>query len=151
MKNNIVSVLLWGKEICKLRWEGGYRPKYGKVGSQVSINPEYHTFGFDVDPVGFYSLSTFLVQKGMSDICRANEHEGIPRFLSCSLPDDWGNEVFSYWIEKTGPVAMTSHLSTNWLSSDGVAWEPLNLYRSCTIQNQTRTLRWKICTDWQKK
>lgn len=102
MKNNIVSVLLWGKEIAKLRWEGGYRSNFGKVGSRVSFNPDYHTFGFDVDPVGFYNLSTYLVQQGLSDICRANEYEGIPRFLSGSLPDDWGNEVFSFWIEKHG-------------------------------------------------
>ncbi len=102
MKNNIVSVLLWGKEICKLRWEGGYRPHFGKVGSLISFNPEYHSFGFDVDPIGFYNLSTYLVQKGMSDICHANEYEGIPRFISGSLPDDWGNEVFSYWVEKNG-------------------------------------------------
>lgn len=102
MKNNIVSVLLWGKEICKLKWEGGYRQKFGKVGSLISFNPEYHSFGFDVDPVGFYNHSTYLVQKGMSDICHANEYNGIPRFLSSSLPDDWGNEVFSLWIEKNG-------------------------------------------------
>lgn len=102
MKNNIVSVLLWGKEIAKLRWEGGYCSNFGKVGSRVSFNPDYHTFGFDVDPVGFYNLSTYLVQQGLSDICRANEYEGIPRFLSGSLPDDWGNEVFSFWIEKHG-------------------------------------------------
>ncbi|MDE7090287.1 MAG: type II toxin-antitoxin system HipA family toxin [Bacteroidales bacterium] len=102
MKDNIVSIFLWGKEIGKLRWEGGYRPKFGKVGSLISFNSEYHSFGFDVDPVGFYSLSNYLVQKGMSDICRANEYEGIPRFLSGSLPDDWGNEVFSFWMQKHG-------------------------------------------------
>ncbi len=102
MKNNIVSVLLWGKEIGKLIWEGGYRPNFGKVGARVSFNPEYHSFGFDVDPVGFYNRSTYLVQQGLSDICHANEYEGIPRFLSGSLPDDWGNEVFSFWIEKHG-------------------------------------------------
>lgn len=102
MKNNIVSVLLWGREICKLRWEGVYRSNFGKVGALISFNPEYHTFGFDVDPIGPYSLSTYLVQKGMSDICRAGEYEGIPRFLSGALPDDWGNEVFSLWIRKNG-------------------------------------------------
>ena len=100
MKNSIVSVFLWGKEICKLRWEGGYRPKFGKVGAMISFNPIYQSFGFDVDPIGFYNLSTYLVQRGLSDICHANEYEGIPRFLSGSLPDDWGNEVFSFWIEK---------------------------------------------------
>ena len=73
-----------------------------KVGLLFSFNPEYHSFGFDVDPVGFYGLSNYLVRKGMSDICRANEYEGIPRFLSGSLPDDWGNEVFSFWMQKHG-------------------------------------------------
>lgn len=99
MRNNILTVLLYGKEICKLQWLGGYRKGFGKTGSMVSFNPDYHTFGFDVDPLGPYRLSTYLVRKGMSDICRQNEYEGLPRFLSASLPDDWGNQVFSQWIE----------------------------------------------------
>lgn len=102
MKDNIVSVCLWGKEVCKLKWEGGYKSGFGKVGSKVSFNPAYHTFGFDVDPLGFYNRSSYLVEKGMSDIFHVDEYEGLPRFLSGSLPDDWGNEVFSYWIEKNG-------------------------------------------------
>lgn len=102
MKDNIVSVNLWDKEVCKLRWEGGYQPKFGKVGARVSFNPDYHTYGFDVDPLGFYKRSTYLVQKGLSDIFRADEYEGLPRFMSGSLPDDWGNEVFACWIEKNG-------------------------------------------------
>lgn len=102
MKNNIITVFLYGKEICRIQWQGGYRKGFGKVGSLVSFNPEYRTFGFDVDPLGPYSLSTYLVQKGMSDICRQGEYEGLPRFLSGSLPDDWGNQVFSSWVESTG-------------------------------------------------
>lgn len=99
MKNNILTVFLYGKEICRIQWQGGYRQGFGKVGSIVSFNPEYHTFGFDIDPLGPYRLSTYLVHKGMSDICRQGEYEGLPRFLSGSLPDDWGNQVFSQWIE----------------------------------------------------
>lgn len=102
MKNNVITVLLYGKEICRIQWQGGYRKGVGKVGSLVSFNPEYRTFGFDVDPLGPYSLSTYLVQKGMSDICRQGEYEGLPRFLSGSLPDDWGNQVFSSWVESAG-------------------------------------------------
>ena len=94
--------MLYGREICRLQWQGGYRKGFGKVGSLVSFNPEYHTFGFDIDPVGPYRLSTYLVRKGMSDICRQNEYEGLPRFLSASLPDDWGNQVFASWIESSG-------------------------------------------------
>ena len=102
MKNNVITVLLYGKEICRIQWQGEYRKGFGKVGSLVSFNPEYRTFGFDVDPLGPYSLSTYLVQKGMSDICRQGEYEGLPRFLSGSLPDDWGNQVFSSWVESAG-------------------------------------------------
>ena len=102
MKNNVITVILYGKEICRIQWQGEYRKGFGKVGSLVSFNPEYRTFGFDVDPLGPYSLSTYLVQKGMSDICRQGEYEGLPRFLSGSLPDDWGNQVFSSWVESAG-------------------------------------------------
>lgn len=99
MRNNVITVLLFGKEICKVQWQGGYKQGFGKVGSVISFNPDYHTYGFDVDPLGPYKLDTYLVKKGMSDICRQGEYEGLPRFLSSSLPDDWGNQVFSQWIE----------------------------------------------------
>ena len=102
MKDNVVSVRLWDKEICRLQWQGGYKAQFGKVGSLVSFNPEYATYGFDVDPLGPYRASMYMVRKGLSDICRATEYEGLPRFLSGSLPDDWGNQVFSSWIESSG-------------------------------------------------
>lgn len=102
MKNNVITVFLYGKEVCRLVWQGGYRQGFGKVGSLLSFSKEYGKYGFDVDPLGRYSLSTFLVQKGMSDICRQTEYEGLPRFLSGSLPDDWGNQVFSNWINAHG-------------------------------------------------
>ena len=99
MKDNAVSVSLWGKEICKLEWRGGYKQKYGKLGSVVSFNPDYVSYGWDLDPIGPYSHAIYLVREGLSDWCRAKEYEGLPRFLSGSLPDDWGNTVFSAWID----------------------------------------------------
>lgn len=102
MKNNIITVSLYGKEICKLTWQGGYSKGFGKVGALVSFNPEYHKYGFDADPLGSYRISSYLVQRGLSDICRRTEYEGLPRFVSSSLPDDWGNEVFSRWIASNG-------------------------------------------------
>ena len=102
MKNNIVTVFLYEKEVCKLVWQGGYRNGFGKVGALVSFNPEYHKYGLNADPLGPYQVSKYLVRQGLSDICRRNEYEGLPRFISSSLPDDWGNEVFSRWIESNG-------------------------------------------------
>lgn len=102
MKNNIISVRLWGREICLLEWQGGYRQGFGKLGAKVSFNRDYRTFGFDIDPIGPYSLSAYLVRNGMTDIIRATENEGLPRFLAGSLPDDWGNKVFASWIKEKG-------------------------------------------------
>lgn len=100
MKSNVVNVLLWGKEICRLQWQGGYKEKFGKIGSLISFNPEYKSYGFDVDPLGIYNCNSLYVRKGLSDICRARDNEGLPRFLCGSLPDDWGNQVFASWIER---------------------------------------------------
>lgn len=99
MKDNVVSVLLWGREVCKLTWRGGYKQGFGKLGSIVTFNPDYVSNGWDVDPIGPYNHSIYLVRQGLSDWCRAKEYEGLPRFISGSLPDDWGNAVFSAWIE----------------------------------------------------
>ena len=99
MKENIVSVQLWGKEICKLEWRGGYKQKFGKLGAVISFHPDYASYGWDLDPIGPYNHSIYLVQRGLSDWCRATEYEGLPRFLSGSLPDDWGNAVFSAWAD----------------------------------------------------
>lgn len=100
MRNNIVNVLLWGKEVCRLQWQGGYKDRFGKIGSLVSFSPEYKSYGYDVDPLGKYNRGSLFASRGLSDICRAKEDEGLPRFLSGSLPDDWGNQVFASWIEK---------------------------------------------------
>lgn len=99
MKDNIVSVLLWGQEICKLKWAGGYRQHFGKLGSVVSFHPDYVSYGWDLDPIGPYNHTIYMVREGLSDWCRATEYEGLPRFISGSLPDDWGNAVFSAWVD----------------------------------------------------
>lgn len=99
MKENIVSVRLWGREIAKLEWHGGYKQKFGKLGSIVSFHPDYVSYGWDLDPIGPYNHSIYVVQQGLSAWCRAKEYEGLPRFLSGSLPDDWGNAVFAAWID----------------------------------------------------
>ena len=102
MKNNVICVNLWGKEICRLEWVGGYKDRFGKVGSKVSFNPQYHTYGYNLDPLGIYSTDNYMVRQGLSDLCRAKDYEGLPRFLSGSLPDDWGNKVFAAWKKKYG-------------------------------------------------
>lgn len=98
MKNNQVSVLLWGEEICRLEWRGGYKKGFGKLGAIVSFSPSYADTPWDLDPLGLYNKDCYMVRQGLSDWCRATEYEGIPRFISSSLPDDWGNAVFAAWV-----------------------------------------------------
>ena len=98
MNNNIISVKLWGKEICKLEWRGGYKNRFGKLGAVVSFHPEYASTPWNLDPLGPYSTSYYFVREGLSDWCHAKENDGIPRFMSGSLPDEWGNAVFSAWM-----------------------------------------------------
>ena len=99
MKDNVVSVKLWGKEVCKLQWMGGYKKGFGKLGAKVSFHPEYHLQGWDLDPLGPYTTNHYSVRLGLSDWCRATEYEGLPRFISSSLPDEWGNTVFGAWAD----------------------------------------------------
>jgi len=100
MKGNVVSVSLWGKEVCRMVWKGGYKERFGKVGSEVTFNPDFCDNGWDLDPLGYYSISKLFVQKGFSDYFRASEYEGLPRFMCGSLPDSWGNKVFAAWMQK---------------------------------------------------
>lgn len=70
MKANIVSVRLWGREVAKLEWRGGYKKEFGKLGSIISFNPDYVSYGWDLDPIGPYNHSAYMVQQGLSDWCR---------------------------------------------------------------------------------
>ena len=54
MKSNVVSVSIWGQEICKLEWRGGYKPGFGKLGAVVSFASGYASLPWDLDPLGFY-------------------------------------------------------------------------------------------------
>lgn len=84
MKSNVVSVSIWGQEICKLEWRGGYKPGFGKLGAVVSFASGYASLPWDLDPLGFYSKTNYMVREGLSDWCRATQDEGIPRFISGS-------------------------------------------------------------------
>lgn len=99
MKNNLVSVFLWGREICRLEWLGGYKQHFGKLGAKISFHPDYAETGWNLDPLGPYTTDYYFVRKGLSDYCRATEYEGLPRFMSGVLPDVWGNKVFSAWVQ----------------------------------------------------
>ena len=61
------GVRLWGREVAKLEWRGGYKKKFGKLGSIISFNPDYVSYGWNLDPIGPYNHSAYMVQQGLSD------------------------------------------------------------------------------------
>ncbi len=99
MKGNVVSVLLWGRKVCSIRWDGGYQKGFGRVGSVVSFERGFSESGYDISPLE-YSMRDPFVIRGLAIPCHENAYEGLPAFLSDSLPDDWGNEVFNRWMER---------------------------------------------------
>lgn len=71
MKNNVISVLLYGKEICKIQWQGGYKQGFGKVGTIISFNPDYHTYvkgKVDFPQIGFEKGTT---ERGVSKVSKS--------------------------------------------------------------------------------
>lgn len=132
MKDNVVSVRLWGREIAKLEWQGGYRPSFGRQGAVISFHPDYVRYGWDLDPIGPYNHSIYLVQKGLSDRCRATEYEGLPASFRGPFLMTGGILFFRLGLTAGNFAMPTSRPWTSWLLSENAAWVPWSLFRSCT-------------------
>ena len=84
MRNNVICVNLWGKEICRLEWIGGFKERFGKIGSKVSFNPQYSACGYNLDPLGIYSSDDFSLQAG------------IPEFASRLIKDHISSQLAAH-------------------------------------------------------
>lgn len=101
MKNNILSVKLWGEKVCSIKWDGSYQKGWGRVGAVVSFSRDFAARGLDISPLKLSLRDPYLL-RGIAIPCHENEYEGLPAFLSDSLPDDWGNDVFRRWAQVNG-------------------------------------------------
>ena len=84
-----LKVLLWNKEIGRLVWDNRTHNTY------FTYNPEFLKTGQEIAPftAPIKGAKSRLPVYGEDD----KKYQKLPAFLSDSLPDDWGNQLFEHW------------------------------------------------------
>ena len=81
-----IKVILWDKEIGRLAWDAQRRLTYFTPYPDISEG--------ELRPIApLANLKRNMPEYGNSD----KLFQKLPPFLSDSLPDDWGNELFDHW------------------------------------------------------
>ena len=94
MRDNIVQVSIWGKNVGLLSWDD----KRGC--SSFKFDRDFINNGLDIAPL-VAPLSSAIVQRGFPiSGNKEKPYYGLPEFIADSLPDHWGNVVFQKWLEK---------------------------------------------------
>ena len=93
MRDNIVQVSIWGKNVGLLSWDD----KRGC--SSFQFDRDFINNGLDIAPL-VAPLSSAIVQRGFPfSGNKEKPYYGLPEFIADSLPDHWGNVVFQKWHE----------------------------------------------------
>ncbi|MDE6637151.1 MAG: type II toxin-antitoxin system HipA family toxin [Muribaculaceae bacterium] len=90
--NDFLKVMLWGKEIGRLAWHAKRNLAY------FNYNPEFLGGTIDVAPL----VASIHNPASNRTIFGENEriYQKLPSFISDSLPDAWGNQLFEQWRKK---------------------------------------------------
>lgn len=90
MQNNVVKVLLYGKEVGRLYWDVKSRR------AVFSFAPTFVAEDQDIAPltasIKEQSVSLHPIMGNRDKL-----YQGLPPFIADSLPDKWGNQVFEQW------------------------------------------------------
>ena len=93
MRDNIVQVSIWGKNVGLLSWDD----KRGC--SSFQFDRDFINNGLDIAPL-VAPLSSAIVQRGFPfSGNKEKPYYGLPEFIADSLPDHCGNVVFQKWLE----------------------------------------------------
>lgn len=93
MRDNIVQVSIWGKNVGLLSWDD----KRGF--SSFQFDRDFINNGLEIAPL-VAPLSSAIVQRGFPiSGNKEKPYYGLPEFIADSLPDHWGNVVFQKWLE----------------------------------------------------
>lgn len=93
MRDNIVQVSIWGKNVGLLSWDD----KRGC--SSFQFDRDFINNDLDIAPL-VAPLSSAIVQRGFPiSGNKEKPYYGLPEFIADSLPDHWGNVVFQKWLE----------------------------------------------------
>lgn len=90
-----LDVMLWNQKVGTLR---SYQKGYSQQAC-FYFDKEYAKAGYNISPLRS-PLSGINVQKGLPIYPEeSKEFGGLPAFISDSLPDHWGNMLFSEWAK----------------------------------------------------
>lgn len=93
MKDNIIQVKLWNKNVGLLSWDDN------KGCSVFQFDKDFMLYGWNIAPL-IAPLDSAYVQKSFPMSGNKEKlYGGLPEFIADSLPDYWGNIVFQKWIE----------------------------------------------------
>lgn len=93
MKDNIIQVKLWNKDVGLLSWD------YNKDCSVFQFDKDFIQYGWNIAPL-IAPLDSAYVQKSFPMSGNKEKlYGGLPEFIADSLPDYWGNIVFQKWME----------------------------------------------------
>ncbi|MDE6548908.1 MAG: type II toxin-antitoxin system HipA family toxin [Muribaculaceae bacterium] len=89
---DFLKVVLWGKEIGRLAWHDKRNVAY------FNYNPEFLSGALDVAPLvaSIHNPASYRTIFGESE----RIYQKLPSFISDSLPDAWGNQLFEQWRKK---------------------------------------------------
>ena len=84
-----LKVMLWGEEVGRLVWNKRIH------NTQFTYNPAFLKKGLDIAPLtaSIKGAKGYFPVDGEDD----KKYQKLPSFLSDSLPDDWGNQLFEQW------------------------------------------------------
>lgn len=104
MKDNIIQVRIWDKNVGLLSWDD----KRGRAVFQ--FDKDFPQYGLDISPL-LAPLDSVYVERGFPLAGNKDRlYAGLPEFIADSLPDNWGNVVFQKWME-------ANHLQTKQINS----------------------------------
>lgn len=93
MKDNIIQVQLWNKDVGLLSWDDN------KGCSVFQFDKDFIQYGWNIAPL-IAPLDSAYVQKSFPMSGNKEKlYGGLPEFIADSLPDYWGNIVFQKWME----------------------------------------------------
>ena len=93
MKDNVVQVNLWDKNVGLLSWDD-------KRGCSVfQFDQDFMQYGWNIAPLVAPLDSVYVQRTFPMSGNREKLYAGLPEFVADSLPDHWGNVVFQKWME----------------------------------------------------
>ena len=93
MKDNVVQVNLWDKNVGLLSWDDK------RSCSVFQFDKDFMQYGWNIAPLVAPLASVYVQRTFPMSGNREKLYAGLPEFIADSLPDHWGNVVFQKWME----------------------------------------------------